>query len=653
MKSTISLFNATLYRKTMKRFWPLWAAYSVLLAFMLPLNLLNYYIRIGNISTPAEMDRMMWHMLINVPHLLTTILPILLVGAALCAMAVYGYLYNHRSTCMMHALPMRRETMFFTQFLAGLSFMLLPLLAVTAVTAGVEIIAAPAGMLGQALMSLVIWAGNTAAISLFFFSLASFCAMFTGHILAMPVFYGVINGLASALFALITAMMNLFFFGYQNSFSPTWLKWLTPVWNLMDAVHWNSPDEPANELIQGNLANGLVPVVYAVIGLVLTVLALMVYRRRQLETAGDVVSVPLVRPLFRLGAAFCTGVFFGSFTTMFFGWRDHILPLTVSVILWSVVGWFAAEMLLEKSFRVFHRWKGAVVLSAAMGLLCFSFHVDLFGVEDRVPEPENVSSLAFSMQAGYPNDGAFSIDDSTTDPETIAKLVKLHQTVLDAYHSSGDDFSSVNYEDSGWVNLEYRLNNGRIISRSYNSLPLSADDLDDPDTMTGLFAQLGNDRELVAQYGYHFDLVETGTLSTVSLEQCIGPDPSYTQNLQLEQLTGEQRMALWKAVRQDYDDGNIGFRTPLLTPDFMDSIYATHIVFSWAAPDHSVEYDPSAASISYDWNVNLVLTTKAQHTLALLKEYHALPEGFSLAKRTYEVQEDGNVLETGNVPAEF
>ena len=43
MRSGTSYFNPTLYRKTMLRFWPLWALYGLLWLFALPLNLLNQY----------------------------------------------------------------------------------------------------------------------------------------------------------------------------------------------------------------------------------------------------------------------------------------------------------------------------------------------------------------------------------------------------------------------------------------------------------------------------------------------------------------------------------------------------------------------------------------------------------------------------------
>ena len=44
-----------------------------------------------------------------------------LVYAVLCAMAVWSYLYNARSVGLMHTLPIRREGLFLTNFLSGLS----------------------------------------------------------------------------------------------------------------------------------------------------------------------------------------------------------------------------------------------------------------------------------------------------------------------------------------------------------------------------------------------------------------------------------------------------------------------------------------------------------------------------------------------------
>ena len=43
MRSATSYFNGTLYRKTLARFWPLWAGYGVVWLFCIPLNMLSLY----------------------------------------------------------------------------------------------------------------------------------------------------------------------------------------------------------------------------------------------------------------------------------------------------------------------------------------------------------------------------------------------------------------------------------------------------------------------------------------------------------------------------------------------------------------------------------------------------------------------------------
>ena len=665
MKSTTSFFNATLYRKTMKRFWPLWAAYSVVLAFMLPLHLLNNYLHYMDPTAP--MDDLMWHRITEVPHLLPLMVPILLVGAVLCAMAVYGYLYNHKSSCMIHSLPMRRETIFFTQYLSGLSFMLLPLLAVTVLTAVIEVLIAPTGVLVIGLKCLLVWAVNTAAISLFFFSFATFCAMFTGHILALPVFYGVLNGLVAALYMLITNLMSLYFYGYTASFSPAWLKWLTPVWNLLTATGWVAEVTPEGQAVGGQLTHPSVPLIYAGVGLVLTVLALVVYRNRQLETAGDVVSVPLVRPLFRLGVAFCAGLAFGSFTAMFFGWQHQPVLLAAAVVIWSLVGYFAAEMLLEKTFRVFHKWKGSLILAAVMALLCASLQYDFLGVAAHVPAPEQVESLTVTMNMGYPNDSGRYVQTHLTakdDAEALARMAELHQVIVDAHKNGAPD--PVDSQDVCRVTLEYRLANGRTLHRVYNGLALSSSDLNDPSTVTGQLALLAGDRDFVAKHVYHLDLTKNGTLNMVSLEGCMEPSTfNVISDLPLSGLSGQQRNALWEAMLLDYEEGNIGFRTPVLTPEFMDSIYATHIVFYWSLPRKAAqqlngegagsveEWASDTEHFSYDMRVDLLLTPRAEHTLTLLRQYNALPEGVALTQLGYEVQEDGSLIETGTFPVEL
>ena len=74
---------------------------------------------------------------------------------------------------------MRREALFTTQYLAGLSMLILPQLAACLLAAIVELSFLPLEDWGAVLPPLLILALAQSGLSLFFFSFASFCAMFT------------------------------------------------------------------------------------------------------------------------------------------------------------------------------------------------------------------------------------------------------------------------------------------------------------------------------------------------------------------------------------------------------------------------------------------------------------------------------------------
>ena len=68
-------------------------------------------------------------------------------------------------------------------------------------------------------------------VGMFFFSFAVCCAMFTGHILALPVFYGVLNALVLGVSTMTDISMTSQLIGYstRSALSSTVaVRWLTP-----------------------------------------------------------------------------------------------------------------------------------------------------------------------------------------------------------------------------------------------------------------------------------------------------------------------------------------------------------------------------------------------------------------------------------------
>lgn len=634
MRSGTSCFNSTLYRKTMLRFWPLWAAYGLMWLFMVPFNLLNNYFSMGRGSViQAERAQVLVESARDIPTTLQFGVFVACCYGVLCAMAVFGYLYNSRSACMMHALPLRREALFGTQYLAGLSFALLPNLVVAGITLAAELPLVPQNSWGTCLGSLGIWLLAQSGVNLFFFSFASFCAMFTGHILALPAFYGVLNLLVYVLDMLIRRLLNDFFFGFSVYYGGDMVRLpeiFTPIWILSGATSWHvssgTVDGVTKTINAYYLQDPGIVAAYAAAGVVLAVLALLVYRQRQVESAGDVVSVRLVRPIFKYGVAFCSGLCLGMFTTAFFGWRSR-LALAVCVVVWAVIGCFVAQMLLSKSFRVLRYWKGAAASCVVMALLCVACFTDVLGLTAWVPQVGEVASITVDCRLNYPYDSGDATLYNVTDPQQIQKVVAMHQAIVD--HRDTVDSSSSRYEpgdDYTYLRVTYTLTDGSVVERDYMDIPIQKSDLNQEGTVTWAVSQIAQDRDMVAAM-YNFDQFAQYRLVEAYLDragtQSGQTDLDTSQPHYLEGASNAQLKELWQAMRADFDAGTIGVRYLFDDQERVQNTYVTDLVFVFEVPS---SYGTSHSSdrpvtVSSTTEMRITLTPNAENTLAWLTQY--------------------------------
>ena len=484
MRSATSFFNGTLLKKNWKRFWPIWALYFVILLFTMPVNLLLSYSSYSRSAVGMELsERMAREAAQYVTGGNTVGLELIVVFALLTAMAVWSYLYAARSAGGIHSLPVRREGLFLTNFVSGLSFLILPQVVIYVL---MIICTAATGCLD--LGALTMWLVRVCAYALIFFSGATFCALCTGHILALPAFYVIANVLVIALTYLVEGVLSAFVFGYRSVYSFEWAAiWLTPVYKLLNDCGANIRYEELADGSYGKVlgvvwsGNGVVAV-YVVLAVVLAVLALVIYRRRHLERAGDVVAVGWMRPVFRYGVATCCGLTFGSFFyEMFYGVVERgAWGLLLFMVIFAVIGYFLASMLLAKSFRVFRRWKGCVGLVVVFIALTCVMEFDLFGFEKKVPDLDSVVSVEVNGPETYPWDQASYGSCTITDREAIELILTAHEDIVrrkgevESLLSEGSYLGY--YAAASSFRVTYELKSGTRMTRSYE-IPLREEDL--------------------------------------------------------------------------------------------------------------------------------------------------------------------------------
>lgn len=625
MRSGTSFFDGTVFKKAILRYWPLWGAYFVIWLVQLPLNgLMMLRLDAANVDYPGRfIDNFATSTVDGTAYGFARMA---VVCGVLCAMAVFSHLYNARSANFFGALPVRREGLFLTHYLAGLSFLLVPNLVIFLLTLLVE--AAGAAVFWPGLL---FWLAVTCGESFFFYSLAVFCAMFTGQILVLPAFYAIVNILALGVTELLEVVFRGFYYGFDGFSSGVYgaVKWLTPTAFLYDTVRlqYTGVTRPRGELGPGDLEmiakqggiwvsdnayltiEGLDVVgVYALAALALTVCAFLLYRVRRLESAGDVVSVKAMRPVFQYGVAFCAGLAFGMATVMFTG--GGMVTLMISILVWGVIWYFGARMMLDKTFRVFKKWPGALAVAAVFAALFAVVGFDLTGYETRVPDPDTVDSVhVTNLQTITLKDYGDNLTGDLSDPELIRLITVLHQEAVAQRDEERRTQAQLGGGTVG-LTLDYTLKGGGTLSRQY-SLWVVPDQADQEGTAAWALQRICDNRELYWQ-AYTFDhleelLAQGGTLTYVSYERLNGD----TGQRETAVYTGQDGLALLAAVKEDFFANRIGVRRL----DDRDSWYHP--------PEESLSFTIDGLMGGDGWYVDIALQDTASSTLALLD---TLPE---------------------------
>ena len=608
MRFGTSFFNGTLYQKTVMRFWPVWALYFIFWLMVLPMRFLSEAMRRSQWESEADLIAYLQMQARDIPTMLRSLLILSAIMGILCAMAVFSYLYSHRSACMIHALPMRRETIFGSQYLAGLSFFMVPHIIIYVLMLATEV-----SMNCLNLWSLTLWFLVQSGTCFFFYSFGVFCAMFTGHLLALPVFYGILNGLVLVVLALIQEVCRIYLYGFAGfgTIVEEGAVWLTPFIKLYTAIN-TSYVQPLDQV---RLFDAKVVIVYAVVGVLLTVAALLLYRGRHIESAGDVVSVKIVRPIFKYGFALCVGLS-GGMVTKAILYLENNVAFMLWMVIWGIVGYFVAEMLLQKSFRVLKAWKGSVAVVIAIVLFSVSIYQDWYGFEQWTPNPEQVERVQLTGLRGSPWDSANSEIDRD-DVEGIAQMVALHQAIIH------QDTTGKGNQDTGWATITYIMKDGHTIRRSYDGISMYEGDLTTEGTVAYAAQAILDDRENVAQL-YNIEEVNLNRLVECYIDSIWNEETQKMETLYLD--GGTQK--LWDAVQQDFAEGTLGVRYLFDgSEERQNNTYYSDLTFIYESKSTNA-YDESDVSYQMHWRITL--TPQATHTLTALRELGVLKEPYVL-----------------------
>ena len=435
MKSRISFCDKTVLRKDILRFAPLWGIYFVGgLLVMLTLSLEE------NAHTLAQA----LGICIGIFSIIN------MIYAALVAQMLFGDLYNSRLCNALHAMPPRREHWFFTHLTAGLLFSLVPNLVGILVTLPT---------LGEFWYIAFIWLLGMTLHYLFFFGLAVFSCMCAGNRIAMTAVYSILNFASMIAYWFITTIYEPLLHGISFQIEP--FTRFCPVVNIpggeflriervaLDRTIVNTRYE---YVFDGLTSEWNYLVIVALVGIALMGLSLLLYRRRKLECAGDFMAVKAMEPIFAVVFSLCVGCVFA-----FIG--DAFEQLVTFLVVGLLIGWFAGQMLLRRTVKVF-QWKTFLKL-ALLGLVLGATLVltqwDPLGITRWVPEQDQVAKVELDLGSTIRPTSSNYLE--ITSPEGIKRLIDMHEQIV----TERTELKTSNRI----VTLRYQLKDGRQVTRCY------------------------------------------------------------------------------------------------------------------------------------------------------------------------------------------
>ena len=438
MKSRTSFFNATVLKKDITRFAPVWGLYILFLLVDFLTGARNDQKEILAASL-ADMMRDM--SLVN------------LIYGGLCANMLFGDLFQTRMCNALHAMPLRREGWFFTHIVAGLLFCFVPNLLATLF----QMV-----LLGKYFYMAPLWLVVVTGQFLFFFGVAVFAVMCAGNRLGMIAVYGVINGFSAMVYALVKGVYEPLMYGIELVSEP---------FTFFCPVFWMSEERFLRfdyDFIDGVFTNGRIREIYpqmwvylaavAAIGAVMALFGLLLYRKRNLEKAGDFLAIRVLEPVFVVICSLAGGVFLYALSEAFGFTVDYFL-----MGLGVVVGFFGSQMLIKRTVRVFkpRQLVGLALLAVVISGSLMLTRIDPLDITRYVPETEDI----VYMRIYRDNDGGIytSVNKDCyqlEDPAEIETFRQVHGQLLQERQEKTDGASR--------LYLLYQLENGRQVKRYYS-----------------------------------------------------------------------------------------------------------------------------------------------------------------------------------------
>lgn len=512
-----------------------------------------------------------------------------------CGMIVFRYLYNKKLCATIHALPLKRSCLFFTNVLSGFAMLVIPIFVSLVILA---VYLAIKGCTFTYLAGLFL---ILVGFCLIFYALAVLSAMLTGHLFAAPIVYALFNFGFITSKAIITGVLNCFYFHNSGYDLDTKHTILTPFWHLYHYLQLKNTELFSIHFQEKGIQ---ALILYGIVSLIILAISLLLYNRRSLETQGDPITAKKLQPIFLyIGTLLASSVTAAIIYSVLFDISNKLYAdnntLTILIFLFiicSVLVYYVITMLLRKTIHVFHGNYKGITLYCCIALVIFLVvRLDVFHIETKQPDKADITSIEFHING---------TQMYITNKAMVEEILELHQLILNEKDTIIERSNDTYYGSFDTLTFVYNQKNDKSLVRQYLlpyvSLEETTDSSDDRiyEISTAAHAIFNNPQAMLDNLDKH-----TPDLESIYISE---PWNETTTAIKEMNIIAADYGIVLEALKKDIEAGHLHYY--VYTEETNNTLYT--IDFCFQNKDYYYEYT------NFSYNVSAECT----NTLAVINE---------------------------------
>lgn len=441
MQSKMSLFNRELFMQILRSVGWLSIVYFLGLLISLPLRIMMTYSEEKRLGPVVDN---LFQYDFHIQAALLIAIPVLM------SVFLFRFLHVKQAADLMHGLPIKRTKIFHHYCFSGAALIVIPVVLIALI---VMITHAVLGLdLYFDIKDILYWAGVTILFNLVLMMSGVFVAMMTGISAVSAVLSYIFMIFPVGITLLVFSNLRMSLYGFPGDYL------------LNKELEKFSPITYA-VMLEGRPLQWEYALLFGLLTILLYGLSLYFYKIREIEAAQEAIAFANLRAVFKYGVTFCMmlfgGVYFNEVQNTGTGW------IIFGYTLGAFIGYFVAEMVLQKTWRVLGGVKGFVIYGVVTVAL-FAVIQSLGFYEKKLPSLNEIDNVILT---GNPYIFADRMElyepvfvPSKMESEANKKeVLKLHKQIIDD-KAINQKLEEGQYETAFFM---YTLTDGSKLTRQY------------------------------------------------------------------------------------------------------------------------------------------------------------------------------------------